>query len=90
MASFSNLNLIPITIWRILLYGGDFTWRVSDWWRHLRKHLGRNATNYFKYLMGRYKRAPPLIIKLFQLLHLNQAGVQHLICDLTDAHASTL
>ena len=22
---------------------------VSDWWCHLRKHLGRNATNYFMY-----------------------------------------
>ena len=31
---------------------GDFTWRVSDFWRHLRKHLGRNASNYFKYHMG--------------------------------------
>ena len=28
---------------------GDFTWRVSDWWRHLRKHLGGNVTNYFMY-----------------------------------------
>jgi len=36
----------------------DFTWWVSDLWRHLRKHLGTNATNYFMYLMGRYKRAP--------------------------------
>ena len=25
-----------------------------------------------------------------ELLHLNQAGVQHLICNLTDAQASTL
>ena len=24
-------------------------WRESDWWRHLRKHLGRNETNYFMY-----------------------------------------
>ena len=24
-------------------------WKVSDWWPHLRKHLGRNATNYFMY-----------------------------------------
>ena len=23
--------------------------RVSDWWRHLRKHLGTNTTNYFMY-----------------------------------------
>jgi len=27
----------------------DFTWWVSDLWRHLRKHLGTNATNYFMY-----------------------------------------
>ncbi len=33
---------------------------------------------------------PHSLIKFRQLLHLNQAGVQHLICDLTDAHASTL
>ncbi|SVC51491.1 uncharacterized protein METZ01_LOCUS304345, partial [marine metagenome] len=26
-----------------------FTWMMSDWWRFLRKHLGRNATNYFMY-----------------------------------------
>ena len=25
-----------------------------------------------------------------ELLHLNQAGVQHLICDLTDTHSGTL
>ena len=30
-------------------------------------------------------RCPPS-----ELLHLNQAGVQHLICDLTNSHASTL
>ena len=24
-------------------------WRVSDWWCHLRKHLGRNESNYFMY-----------------------------------------
>ena len=28
---------------------GDFTRRMSDWWCHLRKHLGTNATNYFMY-----------------------------------------
>ena len=27
----------------------DFTWRVSDWWCHLRKHIGINAINYFMY-----------------------------------------
>ena len=26
-----------------------FTWRVSDWWRHLWEYLDRNATNYFVY-----------------------------------------
>ena len=59
-------------------------WRVSDWWSHLRKHLGRNATNYFKYLMGRYKRVPgglyeephpPSLLKFIHLLHANQASV---------------
>ena len=39
-----------ITINRFILQEcGDFTWRVSDWWCHLRKHLGINATNYFMY-----------------------------------------
>ena len=27
----------------------DSTWRVSDWWCHLRKHLGRYGSNYFMY-----------------------------------------
>ena len=40
--------------------------------------------------MGGASTLPPLILKLFQLKHLNQAGVQDLICDLTDTHASTL
>jgi len=26
-----------------------FTWGGTDWWRHLRKHLGINATSYFMY-----------------------------------------
>ena len=78
----------------------DITLRVSDWWRHLWEYLGRNVTNYFMYLMGRYKRAPrgvcmlspppPSLLKFINLLHANQAGVQHFICNLTDTHASTL
>ena len=32
----------------------------------------------------------PSIIKLFQLLHLNQAGIQHFISNLTDAQACPL
>ncbi len=41
-------------------------------------HLGINESNYFKYLMGRYKRAPrgDLVsgssLKLRQLLYLDQ------------------
>jgi len=37
----------------------DFTWWVSDLWRHLRKHLGRNATNYFLYQLGGACVLPP-------------------------------
>ena len=44
-------------------------WRVSDWWRHLRKHLGRNATNYFMY-DKRTQSDPP---HDSELLHLNEA-----------------
>ena len=53
---------------------------------NLRKHLGRNESNYFLY-DERAQSAPP---HPSELLHLNQAGVQHLISDLTDAQASTL
>ena len=39
----------------------DFTSRVSDWWRHLRKHLGINANNYFMFwLEGPVCSLPPL------------------------------
>ncbi len=31
---------------------------------------------------------PPSLLKFIHLLHLNQACVQDLICDLTDAQAS--
>ena len=33
---------------------------------------------------------PPSLFMFRQLLHLNQAGVQHLISNLTNTHASTL
>ena len=60
-----------------------------------------NATNYFKYLMGRYKWTPRGVCmlslpppaslqKFINLLHLNQACVQDLISNLTYAQASTL
>ncbi|MCS5545857.1 MAG: hypothetical protein NZ867_03520, partial [SAR324 cluster bacterium] len=64
---------------------GDFTWRVSDCWCHLRKHLGINATNYFMYQWGGECAPHPS-----ELLHLNQASIQHFIGYLTDAHAGTL
>ena len=49
---------VLIAWWELIRGNGwGWLWRVSDWC-HLRKHLGRNATNYFKYLMGRYKWAP--------------------------------
>ena len=55
--------------------------------------------NYFKYHMGGIRLLPPVAyiqhlthsrLKFNQLLHLNQAGVQHLISNLTDAQASSL
>ena len=40
---------------------------------------------------GRLCLTPPTsLLKLIHLLHLNQAGVQHLISNLTNAHASSL
>ena len=73
---------------------------MSDWWRFLRKLLGINESNYFKYLLGRYKRAPrgvcmqslppPSLLKFRQLLHLNQACVEHYISNLTNSPASSL
>jgi hypothetical protein len=57
--------------------------------RHQIEHLGRNATNYFVY-DERPQSDPPSLLKFIQLLHANQACVEHLISDLTDAHASTL
>jgi hypothetical protein len=42
------------------------------------------AANYFKYHMAGPNTLPS------DLLYLNQAGVQHLICNLTDAQAYTL
>ena len=38
---------------------GDFTWKVPDWCRHLRKHLGINATNYFMYQWAGPVCSPP-------------------------------
>ena len=53
-------------------------------------HLGINESNYFLYnSWGLRAYPPPLLLKLFQLIHLNQAGVQHFICDLTNTHSST-
>ena len=31
---------------------------VSDWWCHLGKHLGRNASNYFMYQLAASMRSP--------------------------------
>ena len=92
---------VLIAWWELIRGNGwGWLWRVSDWWRHLRKHLGINASNYFKYLMGRYKWGPrgacmlslppPSLLKFIHLLHLNQVCVQYFIRDLTYAHASTL
>ena len=51
-------------------------WMVSDRWRHLRKHLGINASNYFLYDKRGLCAPPyPSLLKFRQLLHLNQAGV---------------
>ena len=50
---------------------------LSDWCFHMRKHLGTNATNYFMYQWAGSVRwpPPPLILKLIQLIHLNQSCV---------------
>ena len=70
---------------------GDFTWVVSDLRCHLRMHLGRNASDYFMYdSWGLCVFPSPSLLKFIHLLHLNQAGVQHLISDLTDTKASAL
>ena len=37
----------------------DFTSGVSDWWCHLRKHIGRNVSNYFMYQWAVPIRSPP-------------------------------
>ena len=34
--------------------------------------------------------SPPSLLQFIHLLHLNQTGVQHLISNLTNAHASSL
>ena len=74
-----NINLF------VLQGIGDFTWMVSDWWRHLRKYLSRHKCFKLLYVSkwgGQWTPHPS------ELLHLNQASVQHLISDLTDAQAS--
>ena len=41
---------VLIAWWELIRGNGwDWLWMVSDWWRYLRKHLGRNTSNYFKY-----------------------------------------
>ena len=77
-------------------YGG----RVSDWWCHLRKHLGINEsiTTFCIKVGGQcappgvcmQSLIPPSLLKFVHLLHLNQSGVQDLISNLTYAHAGTL
>ena len=80
----TDLSILNEQNLRILLGG------LSDWCFHMRKHLGINASNYFMYQWAGPVRCPlPSIIKLFHLIHLNQAGVQHLISNLTDAQTST-
>ena len=47
---------------------------MHDWWRHLRKHIGIIATNYFMYgTLGPVCSPHPS-----ELLHLNQSCVQDL------------
>ena len=62
---------------------------LSDLWFHLISHLGINASNYFMYQWAGPVRCPlPSIIKLFYLIHLNQAGVKYFIGNLADTHTS--
>ena len=71
---------------------------MKHWRHHLRKRLDISATNYFKYHTGGAVALPgayilsfiPSLLKFIHLLHLNQTGVQDLICNQTDAQASTL
>ena len=81
---------VLIAWWELIRGNGwGWLWRVSDWWRHLRKHLGINATNYFMYQWTGAVRSPPSsLIKFRQLLHLNQASVYDFISNLTDVQAS--
>ena len=44
----------------ILQEVGIFSWKVSDSWRHLRKHLGINESNYFMYDDGPQSDPAPL------------------------------
>ena len=52
----------------ILLNQGILLGRLSDWWRHLRKYLGTNATNYFM-----YQWAGPVCFPLPLTLHVQAA-----------------
>ena len=53
--------------------------------------LGINESNYFLYNGWGQCALPPLSLFMFrQFLHLNQAGVQHLIGNLTKSHAGML
>ena len=59
---------------------------------NLIEHLGKNEsiTTFCIKVGGQCAPPYPSLLKFIHLLHLNQAGVQHLISDLTDAHAGTL
>ena len=81
----TDLSILNEQNLRILLGG------LSDWCFHMRKHLGINASNYFMYQWAGPVRCPlPSIIKLFYLIHLNQAGVKYFIGNLADTHTSSL
>ena len=44
-----------------LTRSGDFTWRVSDWWRHLRKHIGINESKTTLCMISGLRAIPPPI-----------------------------
>ena len=51
-----------------------FTWRLSDFEESM-GHTGTNTTNHFMYQWEGPLCYLPLLFKLFQLIHLNQAFV---------------
>ena len=53
---------------------------------NLIEHIGKNESNYFMYRWEGTVDSP----HPSELLHLNQAGVQHLISNLTNTYASSL